>query len=421
MPFPGERVLSLRSAVDPASLHDEAFAADPFPVWERLRHEAPLFHDSVADVYLLTRYEDVAAVLRDDVTYSTWIYKTWFATVMGDTFAQYDGDRHARERARVAPHLVGAPLERLLRPVVETVAGAVVNALPAGEVDLVGPFTFRLPGLVMARLFTFAAGDEEERFLRLAAAISRGLEGGEPEVSAGVAARRELEAWTAERLEERRRRGAPDDLLQWLVEPDAGGALLDDGYIRTNVNFLSAAGSSTVDYALRNVLWALLSHPELSADAREGDADSIDRTFTETMRYAPPVPYEGRIVTTDVEWHGHVVPKGSIVRVALASATNDETVFADPRRFDPGRPDLRRGDSRGGVRRDGAASHLGFGLGSHFCAGYKLSRLEAREGILRLFRDRLPTSAGSVPPLRMHQHHLTVPNLRVTLTQGGSS
>ena len=61
--------MSIRSAVDPASLHDEAFAADPFPVWERLRHEAPLLHDTVDDVYLLTRYEDVAAVLRDDVTY----------------------------------------------------------------------------------------------------------------------------------------------------------------------------------------------------------------------------------------------------------------------------------------------------------------------------------------------------------------
>ena len=412
--------MSVRPAIHAADLHDEEFTRDPFPVWARLRHEAPMFHDTVDDVYLLTRYEDVTAVLRDDVTYSTWIYKTWFATVIGDSFAQYDGERHARERARVAPHLVGAPLERFLRPAVETVAEAVVEALPAGEVDLVGPFTFRLPGLVMARLFGFAAADDEERFLRLAAAISWGLVGNEAEVAAGVSARDELEAWTADRLEERRRSGARNDLLQWLVEPDAEGTLLDDDHIRTNVNFLAAAGSSTVDYALRNVLWALLASPELSAAAREGDADTIDRAFTETMRYAPPVPYEGRIATTDVEWHGQFVPRGSIVRVALASATNDETVFGDPRRFDPGRADLWHRDSRGGVARDGAASHLGFGLGSHFCAGYKLSRLEALEGILRLFRERRPTLGGPVPPLRMHRHHLTVPCLRATLTQGGS-
>jgi cytochrome P450 len=411
--------MSTRTTIDAADLHDDAFARNPFPVWERLRHEAPLFHDSVDDVYLLTRYEDVAEVLRDDVTYSTWIYKTWFATVMGDTFAMHDGERHAQERKRVAPHLVGAPLDRLLRPVVESVAEEVVGALP-GEVDLVGPFTFRLPGLVMASLFSFA-GDDRERFLRLAGDISWGLVGGEAEVATGVTARRELEEWTARRISERQAGEAPDDLLQWLLEPDAEGTLLDCDYVATNVNFLAAAGSSTVDYALRNLLWALLAHPEHGAAAAAGDANHVDRVVTETFRYAPPVPYEGRIVTTDVEWHGYVVPAGSIVRVALASATNDEAVFAEPRRFDPARPDVWPGDSRGGVRRDGAASHLAFGLGSHFCAGYKLSRLEAREGLVRLFRNRRPALAEDVPPLRLHQYHLTVPTLRVTLTPGGTA
>jgi cytochrome P450 len=272
----------------------------------------------------------------------------------------------------------------------------------------------------MASLFTIPA-PEQERFLRLAGAISWGLVGGKPEVAAGVAARREMEEWTAERLAERHRGGAPDDLLQWLIEPDSAGVVLDDDYIRTNVNFLCAAGSSTVDYALRNVLWALLAHPLHADAARDGDLDFLDRVFTEALRFAPPVPYEGRITSTDVEWHGHVVPAGSIVRVALASATNDETVFADPRRFDPARADLWSGDSRGGIRRDGVASHLAFGLGSHFCAGYKLSRLEAREGLVRLFRDRWPSLAEPLPPLRMHQYHLTVPSLRVSLTEGDSS
>lgn len=411
--------MSTRSAIEAHALHDEAFARDPFPVWERLRHEAPLFHDTIDDVYLLTRYDDVAAVLRDDATYSTWIYKTWFATVMGDTFAMHDGEVHTRERARIAPHLVGAPLDRLLRPAVERVAAHVVDDLPAGPVDLIGPFTFRLPGLVMAELFGLVP-EEHERFLRLAGAISWGLVGGEAELAAGIAARAELEDWTTARLAERRRGAAPDDLLQWLVDRDASGALLDDDYIRTNVNFLSAAGSSTVDYALRNVLWALLEHPDLSTLAATGDTDAIDRTFTETLRFAPPVPYEGRIVTTEVELHGTVVPKGAIVRVCLASATNDETVFAEPRRFDPHRADLWPKDSRGGVHREGSASHLAFGLGSHFCAGYKLSRLEAVEGLVRLFRDRRAIPAEPVPPLRMHQFHLTVPRLRVTLPEGGS-
>jgi cytochrome P450 len=415
VPLPGERPLSARAAVGSEELHDAAFARDPFPVWERLRHEAPLFHDALDDVYLLTRYDDVAAVLRDDVTYSTWIYKTWFATVMGDTFAMHDGTRHAQERARVAPHLVGYPLDRLLRPAVTDAADAVVDGLPAGEVDLIGTFTFRLPGLVMASLFSLA-GEERERFLHLAAAISSGLVGGAEALAAGVSARRELEAWTRRRIAARRDGGLLcDDLLQWLLDPDATGALLDDEYVLTNVNFLAAAGSSTVDYALRNVLWALLAHPDAAEVAAGSDAKALDRFVTETFRYAPPVPYEGRITTRDVEWHGRVVPAGAIVRVALASATNDETVFAEPRHFDPGRPDLWPSDSRGGIRNGGSTSHLAFGLGSHFCAGYKLSRLEAREGLTRLFQRRRPVPAEPLPRLRIHQHHLTVPSLRVSL------
>ena len=406
--------MSIGAAVEAGDLHDDAFARDPFPVWERLRHEAPLFHDTVDDVYLLTRYDDVAAVLADDVTYSTWIYKTWFGKVMGDTFAQYDGERHGRERARVAPHLVGGPLQRILQPVVAEVADTILAALPR-DADLVGPFTFRLPGLVLAWLFGIR-GPEQERFLRLAGEISLGLVGGERELAAGVAARHELEEWTAERLEQRRRDGGTDDLLQWLIDPDAKGVVFEDEYMKTNVNFLAAAGSSTVDYALRNVLWTVFAHPEHAMTA--GDPEALEPVITEALRFAPPVPYEGRIATTEVEWHGHTVPAGAIVRVALASATSDESVFADPRRFDPGRADLWASDSRGGIHRDGAASHLAFGLGSHFCAGYKLSRLEAREGVARLFRDRRPALAEPLPPLRMHQYHLTIPSLRVALERG---
>ena len=64
---------------------------------------------------------------RDD---STWIYKTWFAPVMGDTFAMHDGERHARERARVAPHLVGAPLERDPATGRRSAADEVVDDIP---------------------------------------------------------------------------------------------------------------------------------------------------------------------------------------------------------------------------------------------------------------------------------------------------
>ncbi len=401
------------ATVSSDELHSPSFALDPYPVWRRLQHEAPLFHDMVDDAWLLTRYDDVAAVLRDDVTFSTSLYRTSFGRVIGDTFAQLDGERHERERRLVAPHMMGAPLRDKIGPIVRRVIDEVVEALPTRG-DLVGPFTLSLPGLVMADLFS-ARGEERERFVYLAGAIALGLLGWEPELSRGLAARRELEERASRWLDARRDGKGPDDLLAWLTAPDTEGRTLERAYVLTNVNFLAAAGSSTVDYALRNVLWAVFTYPEIEAAVAGGDVELMDKVYTETLRYAPPVPYEARVVTREVELHGTTLPPGAIVRLGLASATSDESVFSQARVFDPMRKDLWPGDSRGGVRKDGVASHLGLGLGSHFCAGYRLARLEARDGIGALLRERRPRLQGPVPPLRIHLYHLTVPNLEVEL------
>lgn len=412
--------MSTRVTVSPDELHGPAFDQNPYAVWNRLQHDAPLFHDSIDDVWLLTRYDDVVAVLRDDVTYSTALYRTSFGKVIGDTFAQHDGERHARERRRVAPHLIGAKMRDRLAPIVRKDIGEVLGSLPP-RLDLVGPFTLRLPGLVMADLFS-AQGEERQRFVHLASAIAAGLIGTEPELTHGLAARRELEALADGWLAQRASGGArPDDLLEWLSAPDDQGHRLDRDYILTNVNFLAAAGTSTVDYALRNVLWALFAHPAIATAVEDGDGELMGKVFTETLRYAPPVPYEGRILTREVTLHGTTVPAGAIVRIGLASASSDESVFSRPRVFDPDRTDLWPGDSRAGMKRDGVASHLSFGLGSHFCAGYRLARFEAEEGVGALFRNLRPRLVGAVPSLRIYKYHWTVPQLEVELTRGSSS
>jgi pulcherriminic acid synthase len=132
------------------------------------------------------------------------------------------------------------------------------------------------------------------------------------------------------------------------------------------------------------------------------------------MRRDGVVVYEDRELRRDVQWHGQAIPAGAIVRVALISANNDETVFAVPRRFDLSRPDLRLGkESRAGGRNDGVANHLGFGLGKHFCIGYQLARAEiiaATRGLL----ERLPEMrivAGLEPRLRVDWFHRHVDRL----------
>ena len=127
------------------------------------------------------------------------------------------------------------------------------------------------------------------------------------------------------------------------------------------------------------------------------------------MRRDGVVVYEDReLPRQDVEWYGRTIPAGATVRVALISANNDETVFADPRRFDLGRPDLRLGkESRAGGRIDGVANHLAFGLGKHFCIGYQLARAEivsATRGLLARVPDPR-FAAGLEPTMQIDWFH----------------
>ena len=126
------------------------------------------------------------------------------------------------------------------------------------------------------------------------------------------------------------------------------------------------------------------------------------------MRRDGVIVYEDRELTRDVEWYGRPIRSGEIVRVALISANNDETVFTEPRRFDLHRPDLRLGkESRAGGRVDGVANHLGFGLGKHFCIGYQLACAEIVTATRQLL-ERMPAvrlAPGREPHLRISWFH----------------
>src|SRR3954469_16297652 len=139
--------------VTAADLHDEAYYADPFPVWERLRHEQPLFHDTIDDRWLLTRYDDVAAVFRDHDTYSTKPYQRIFTDVIGPTMVQMDGADHDVRRAIVAPAMVGRQLEQHYLGLVDSVVDGLFARLPAsGPVDLMAGITAPLPLKVVATI-----------------------------------------------------------------------------------------------------------------------------------------------------------------------------------------------------------------------------------------------------------------------------
>jgi cytochrome P450 len=388
-------------------LHASSYFDDPFPVWERLRHDQPLFHDTVDDRWLLTRYDDVAAVFRDHETYSTKPYERIFTDVIGPTMVQMDGDDHDVRRAIVAPVLVGRKLETNSLPLIDAVVTDLLDRLPSsGQIDLIAGLTMPLPLKVIASILGMDAHDDAY-LAEVTAKVIAALAGEEPARTVGIEAHAAFTAEVDALIDQRTERPGTDLISGIAHGRTEAGERLSRQEIASFIALMMVAGGETTDRGLANFIAILLEHPDVVAALR-ADPGLMDAAFSEFMRRDGVVVYEDRELRSDVEWYGEIIPAGAIVRVALISANNDETVFADPRRFDLSRLDLRLGkESRAGGRIDGVANHLGFGLGKHFCIGYQLARAEiiaATRGLLER-RPDMRFADGSKPRLRIDWFH----------------
>lgn len=357
-----------------ATLRSEEYLLDPFPVWRRLREDQPLFYDDIAQRWILTRYDDVVAVLRDPAVYSARTYQERFRPIFGRTLAELDGPRHIRERTIVAPAFVGKSLEGY-RPFIDaSVAHLAAGLAGRRTFDLVDTVTSRLPLRVISALLGFPEHDTDFLF-EVGHAVLEGL-ADEPELRAkGADAHRRLAEHLGPFISDRREHPT-NDLISRVVHGEANGERLTHDEICSFISFLLAAGGPTTDMAVRNFWWALLSEPDELRRCQQ-DPDRIDRAFSESLRRDGPIVYEDRRTNVEVEWYGTVIPADTDILVCLGSANTDDSVFADPETFDPDRTDLLMGvERKPGYRDDGMAGHLAFGLGSHFCMGYQLARVE---------------------------------------------
>lgn len=402
-------------AIDATDLHTQAYFEDPFPVWERLRHDQPLLHDTVDDRWLLSRYDDVATVFREHATYSTRPYERIFTDVIGPTMVQMDGDDHDVRRAIVAPVLVGRQLTTNHGGLVDAVVDDLIAGLPAdATVDLIAGLTRPLPLKVVATILGMDASDDAY-LADVTAKVIAALSGEQPGRDIGVEAHAAFTEHIGGLIDERSAQPGTDLISGISHGRTEAGERLSRQEIASFIALMMVAGGETTDRGLANFLAVLLQHPEALAAVR-ADPSLLDAAFSEFMRRDGVVVYEDRELNHAVTWYGTTIPAGAIVRVAMISANNDETVFAEPRRFDLARPDLRLGkESRAGGRIDGVANHLGFGLGKHFCIGYQLARMEivtATQRLLARFPE-LRLAPGSEPRLTIDWFHRYVDGLVV--------
>lgn len=371
-------------------LHDAEFATTPHPVWTELRRDHPVYHDTVDDVWIVSRHQDVIDGFADGERFSNRLYRKTLGRVFGKTLLEVDGAEHVAQRKVVAPVFAPTRLERF-EPLIEQVVGRLLDEVgDEGGFDIVADLSARLPGTVIVALMGFADEDVDQ-FHDWYEAMMRGLWNDPDLRRKGREAHAELHAHVAPIVEERR--GCPmDDLLSRLIERG-----VED--LPAFISVLLTAGGETTDKALANMWRNLLVNPEQLSEIRT-KPDRFHDAFSETLRHSPSLVYLGREVVADTEWHGVTIPTGAELRLAVGSANRDETVFSDPDVFDIDRTDMHMGLEHRSLKYDDGAGHIAFGAGRHFCLGYALSRLEATTAS-RMLLERFPniTPAGDLPPI----------------------
>lgn len=362
---------------------DPVFQADPYPAYARLRAERPVARLTPRGelFYWLTRYDDVASVLRDPRFSAEKVPSEMFAPGVPESFRRLgelltrmmlvrDPPDHTRLRGLVnkafTPRVV-AGLRARIEDVVDGLVGAVQ---PAQGMDAIRDLATPLPVVVIAELLGVPAIDRD-RFKTWSDQIAVVLDGSvrTAGLPAAASACAELSEYLRGELAVRRR--APrEDLLSRLLEAhEAEDALTEDELVATAVLIL-LAGHETTTNLIGNGVLALADYPEAFERLRREPA-LVPTAVEEMLRFDAPVQLTSRILREPFELRGEKLEAGVEVEVMVGAANRDPEVFPAPDRFDPAREPNR---------------HLAFGLGAHFCLGASLARLEAQVAFTALLR-----------------------------------
>jgi cytochrome P450 len=334
------------------------------------------------EVFLVTRHEDIKAVLSDHERFSNSRPPGFVipgAPVLTDeeqassragNLLALDPPEHQRLRRMLTPEFTIRRMKRLESRIVEIVDGQLDAMESAGPpADLVECFALPIPSLVICELLGVPY-DDRDAFQRRSA---RQLD-----LSIPIAERLEVirqgRAYMGS-LVGRSRRHPGDDILGMLVR-EHGAELTDDELIGV-ASLLLLAGHETTSNMLGLGTLALLRHPDQLAAVRD-DPDAIGPAIEELLRWLSIVHSAiPRITTTDVEIAGVPIPAGQLVFVSLPSGNRDPDFINSPEVLDIGR---------------GGPGHLAFGHGVHHCLGAPLARMEMRIAFPALLR-RFPTLA----------------------------
>src|SRR4051812_43962814 len=348
--------------------YDVDIARDPYPTYERLRNEVPLYPKDEHAFYALSRFADCNAGLPDWETYRSGrgavleLIKSGMELPPG-TLIFEDPPAHSIHRSLLVrvftPRRVAA-----LEPQIRALCARALDPLVGtDEFDLIAAFGAELPMRVIGMLLGIPESDQVA--VRDHVDKSLRTEAGQPMQyrDASFMSGELFGEYIDWRLEH-----PSDDLMTELLRTefeDENGErrTLTKQEVLTYTSVVAGAGNETTN---RLIGWAgtlLAQHPDQREELAR-DPSLIPGAVEEILRYEPPAHYVARYVARDVTLYDTVVPAGSTMCFLLASANRDEARYPESERFD--------------IHRRGIAQLLTFGLGPHYCLGAALARLEGR-------------------------------------------
>ncbi len=360
--------------------YDFEIDTDPYPVWKRLRDEAPLYYNEKYDFYALSRFDDVEKGLLDWETYRSGkgsvleIIKANIEIPSGVILFE-DPPRHHLHRVLMSRVFTPRKMNELEPKVREFCKRSLDPLIGSGSFDFIGDLGAQMP----MRTIGYLLGIPEEDQEAIRDVLDEGLrleEGKEGTFrSEGFDNQGEL----FEQYVDWRADHPSDDLMTQLLnaefEDETGTTRkLSRQEVLTYVGLLAGAGNETTTRLIGWTGKLLGEHPDQRREL-VSDRSLIPNAIEEILRYEAPSPIQARSVSRDTEHYGRTVPEDAVMVLLNGSANRDERRFEEPDHFD--------------IHRD-VGRHLSFGFGIHLCLGAALARLEGRvalDEVLKRFPD----------------------------------
>ena len=358
--------------------YDVKIAADPHPVFSRVREEAPLYYNEEQDFYALSRFHDCRQGLLDNETYISGrgaVLETIKANlpIPPGVFIFEDPPQHTVHRSLLKRVFTPKKMNALEGQIREYCAQCLDPLVGAERFDFIADLGAKMPMRVIGMLLGIPEEDQETVRQRADAGLR--TEAGKPMAQKDVAAQAQF---FAEYIEWREKHPSDDLMTQLLnaeFEDETGTTrTLTRQEVLVFVSVLATAGNETTNRLIGWTGKVLGEHPDQRRELAE-DRSLIPNAIEEILRFEPPADHIGRSLSRDVEHYGQTVPEGSAMLFLVGAANRDGRVYPEPDRFD--------------IHRKMHYPHLSFGFGAHACLGTALARLEGRVALDEIL-DRFP-------------------------------